>query len=608
MKEKNKPRRSLRTFLIASYLLIATLPVLGVSYYIYIKFQAVLNEELVERLKLSDQSLVRQVNSKKNRLSEIHKLHLKDQVLYYYLLNEDKKKIGSLVDNWAGVSFLSKISVFDRLGYQFIERTRQSNAKKEVAPKKITKSFLKLMKKDFSNKFVDYRKGAIDLILFSKIKSKQGNLLGYIEETVSIDRAFIKSLSKKLGVNIYFYDSLNNSILASHRISRKYSKALKAEVFNHPRNSHYIDSTKKSYVIKKIEIPWGENKITLAIGLSPKSSEKILENMAVAIGSALLFVFLLIVILSIIMSRFALRPLSELVDVIQNMELGKEVELIDSQNKTEIGLLADSFNEMSRRIYKAQLQLVHSEKMAGLGQLVAGVAHELNNPISFIYSNMKTLKEYSDTLIRQIELAINDSQTFMKQLDKAEIDYIITDMPDLIKSCEDGAQRTKEIVLGLRSFSRLDEGDLKIVDINTGIENTLVLLNSELKSKIKVTKNLTPEIMVECFPSQINQVVMNILNNAIQAIGNEGSIVITTISKDNKCIINIEDSGEGMSSGDIEHVFEPFYTTKEIGKGTGLGMSISYGIIQKHKGEIKIESVLGKGTKFSITLPKEFNE
>jgi two-component system NtrC family sensor kinase len=188
--------------------------------------------------------------------------------------------------------------------------------------------------------------------------------------------------------------------------------------------------------------------------------------------------------------------------------------------------------------------------------------------------------------------------------EKADLEYIVKDLPKLISSCEDGARRTRDIVLGLRNFSRLDESQIKQVDVHEGLEATLQLLSGELKNRIKVTKNFGQIPKVECFPSQLNQVFMNVLGNAAQAIDGEGEISITTKSlPGDRVEISIRDTGRGMSKPTLEKIFDPFFTTKSLGSGTGLGLSISYGVIQKHGGEILVSSEVGKGTEFKIILP-----
>ena len=256
----------------------------------------------------------------------------------------------------------------------------------------------------------------------------------------------------------------------------------------------------------------------------------------------------------------------------------------------------------------AQGQLVQSEKMASLGQLVAGVAHELNNPVGFIYANFPQLEEYVKELLALIDTLLNlpmDDST-LKQVEQAikeiDLDFLRKDVMELIRSGKSGASRIKEIVFSLRSFSRLDEAELKSVLLEDGLNDTLAILNHQTKGRIKVVKDYQLNEPVLCFAGQINQVFMNIIYNGIQAISGEGTLTITTRKKDESAVITISDSGMGIPQDIIGKIFDPFFTTKEVGEGTGLGLSISYGIIEKHGGRVEVRSQVGKGSQFIITL------
>ncbi|MCB0804679.1 MAG: HAMP domain-containing histidine kinase [Bacteroidales bacterium] len=271
-------------------------------------------------------------------------------------------------------------------------------------------------------------------------------------------------------------------------------------------------------------------------------------------------------------------------------------------------------NDLITRMKAMQEQMINSEKMASLGQLTAGIAHEINNPINFVSSNINPLKT---DLIELKELCarykhLHDAEDPVGELKKIEDfsseidpDFLYNEIETLIAGIEEGAGRTKQIVLGLRSFSRVDEDEFKKADLHEGLESTLMLLKNKIKNRIEVHKAYGKIQEVECIPGKINQVFMNILNNAAEAIPDKGNIYIKTglISPKNAVFISIRDDGPGMTEGIRRRVFEPFFTTKEIGKGTGLGLSISYGIIEKHGGNIRVESSPGKGTEFIITLP-----
>ncbi len=264
----------------------------------------------------------------------------------------------------------------------------------------------------------------------------------------------------------------------------------------------------------------------------------------------------------------------------------------------------------------AQTKLVDAEKMASLGQLTAGIAHEINNPINFVSSNINPLKRDVDDLIdiihkyddvvasQKMEEEFLPVEKLKKEVD---FEYLKHEIEILLKGMEDGAGRTVEIVKGLKSFSRLDESDLKFANINDGIDSTLIILNSTFKGKIDVIKELGDIPEIECFAGKLNQVFMNIINNAAQALLSgdkaDGKIIIHTEESEGNIIIRIKDNGPGMPEAIQKRIFEPFFTTKKAGDGTGLGLSIVFSIIELHQGEIKVESEEGIGTEFIISLP-----
>ena len=262
-----------------------------------------------------------------------------------------------------------------------------------------------------------------------------------------------------------------------------------------------------------------------------------------------------------------------------------------------------------------QSQLIQSEKMASVGVLTAGIAHELNNPINFMSGNVHPLQQDLEEVFALLEkydqtITKNDLGGHFTEVNelKEEMDfsYLIQEIYSLLKGIEEGANRSNEIIKGLRSFSRLDDEACQIYDIHEGIDSSLVLLqNKIIDKKILVRKDYGDFEGVECFPSKLNQVIMNILTNSLQAMetGN-GELFIQTVSSAIGVKIIIKDNGKGMPPDVKEHIFDPFFTTKEVGKGMGLGLSISYGIIEKHNGNIDVISEPGKGTEFIISLPR----
>jgi two-component system NtrC family sensor kinase len=375
-------------------------------------------------------------------------------------------------------------------------------------------------------------------------------------------------------------------------------------------------------------LSWGQTNFFLALGASKLEATTVLKNVNFAFFSVVGAVILLLTVMIIFVSKTIIRPISELVEAIADMQNSDRVVEIPIKSETEIGLLTESFNQMSRNVSQAradlkrkinelesanlelketQSRLVHSSKMVSLGQLVAGVAHELNNPIGFIYSNMSHLREYSNKLLNLIDTAQKNPSRLNEAVAASDLDYIREDLPKLIASCEDGARRTRDIVLGLRNFSRLEEAKLKDIDVHEAIDNTLNLLSGEIKNRIQIHKDYAPVPPLLCYASQINQIFMNILTNAAQAIEGSGNIWISTkltqLNDKDAVAISFQDSGKGMTPEVLEKIFDPFFSTKGVGQGTGLGLSISYGIIQSHGGEIQVKSQPGIGTEFVIKLP-----
>ncbi|MBE9006726.1 GHKL domain-containing protein [Fortiea sp. LEGE XX443] len=295
-------------------------------------------------------------------------------------------------------------------------------------------------------------------------------------------------------------------------------------------------------------------------------------------------------------------------------------------------LQAQKLETSLKELQQTQAQLIQAEKMSSLGQLVAGIAHEINNPVNFIYGNLKYINDYTKDLLKLVHLYqkyYDHQEVEIRDYIKAiELDFILEDLPKIVHSMQVGTERITEIVISLRNFSRLDEAEMKKVDIHQGIDSTLLILQNRLKEKsdhfrIEVIKNYGNLPLLECYPGSLNQVFMNIISNAIDALdsfnserniteiqSNPSKIIITTeVLETKNVVIRIIDNALGMSEAVKERVFDPFFTTKPVGKGTGLGLSISYQIIvEKHKGKMNCLSVPGKGTEFYIEIPLSIND
>ncbi|MFN9067252.1 MAG: ATP-binding protein, partial [Bdellovibrionales bacterium] len=468
-------------------------------------------------------------------------------------------------------------------------------------------------------------------ILVSKVINQKGRNVGYLEQVIDLNSTFLRRLKDRMKLELMLARETGQPILATHNRLQSLSKEFVRNVVTQKSDPFFdIELKDNPYGVFFYPISWGDSRVWLALGASKSETKTVLRNVNLAFISVLGMVIIFLTLTSFVISSWILKPLDELVEALQSFESQEQAITIPVKNDTEIGLLTESFNQMFKKIWQAradlkkkvfelqstnkelkdtQTRLVHSAKMVSLGQLVAGVAHELNNPIGFIFSNMTHLRDYSQRLIELVRIAESKPEELKRAKEQFEFDYIVQDMPKLITSCEDGAKRTKDIVLGLRNFSRLEEAKLNEIDIHKSLDTTLDLLQGEIKGRIQVYKNYDPVPKIYGYASQINQVLMNILSNAVHAIEGQGQLWLTTQHlkdlklKEGKVQISIQDSGQGMSQTVMEKIFDPFFTTKKVGQGTGLGLSISYGIIDNHGGEIQVKSEVGVGTEFVIVLP-----
>lgn len=285
----------------------------------------------------------------------------------------------------------------------------------------------------------------------------------------------------------------------------------------------------------------------------------------------------------------------------------------ESLQQANLQLLANNeeLKQLNEKLESAQTQLLQSEKMASIGQLAAGVAHEINNPVGFVNSNLGTLGKYITSMLSVIsayetaeaKVSPNTCPEVSEIKKTVDFNYLREDIPSLLKESQDGLARVTRIVQDLKDFSHVDESNWQCASIEQGMDSTLNVVSNEIKYKADVVKEYAGLPFVECVPSQLNQVFMNLLVNAAQAIDKKGTITVRTGKSGDEVWVEVADTGKGIPAANLNRIFDPFFTTKPIGKGTGLGLSLSYGIVQKHHGRIDVKSEVGKGSAFRIWLP-----
>lgn len=632
-----KPKRSLRSILIFWFILFSIVPLAFISFYSINIFEDAIDNELSLRLQDNGREISSIISDYRQTLNDRKdKLQQNSQFIYDLTVGDSVALRALATDLFKG-SAISGMTFYDREGFLLSSVFKDEKGEiRNFSPKSdrilINKNYRDHLKdkEDFS--LCDYsNKNKISLIYFSKVYSPAGKHLGYVEQIINLDKIFLNRLKNKNRLEIALYRDNGEVFATTSKSMKNIRNNLFIQMISDMKRSFFeVSVNSEDYGFLLYPVEWGASKFYLALGASKLTSNQVLKNLNVAFLTVVGTVIFLVLITVILTSQWIIKPITELLSRLQVFATSDAIIELPITNQTEIGLLTRSFNDISRKIIQArgdlkkkikeleganqelketQTKLVHSAKMVSLGQLVAGVAHELNNPISFIYANMTHLREYSDKLFQFIHEAIKQQASLKSKYSELELDYIEKDLPKLIASCEDGARRTKDIVLGLRNFSRLEEAKLKEVDVRQSIDNTLNLLQGEIKNRVQIHRQYEPVPNILCYASQINQVIMNILTNALQAIEGNGQIWISTTSikssyqKDGAVQISFQDTGKGMSPEILEKIFDPFFTTKGVGQGTGLGLSISYGIIQNHGGEIQVRSQVNVGTEFIVTIP-----
>lgn len=404
-------------------------------------------------------------------------------------------------------------------------------------------------------------------------------------------------------------------------------------IYQYPLSPQEVEQVKRSLLeFTNTELSYQFNNIArslsqLSKNLHEEQQKEFIEyQQAENLGQLILIISLLLSVAMaaamVIYTSYAIaRPLAFTTAVTKRItETGNFKLVAPVTTNDEVGQLANSLNELIQKIAaytedvkNTQAQLIHREKMSSLGQMVAGIAHEINNPVNFISGNVAYLENYLQDLLNLIKIYQERYPELMTEMDGdiqgIDLEFIAEDLPKILISLKKGAERIREMVVSLRNFSRLDESEVKRVDLHQGIDSTLVILNNRMKGAIAIIRQYDKLPSIECYPAQLNQVFLHIIENAIDALlsspyqENKQIAIQTEKVSLNSITIRIRDNGCGIPPEINNKIFDPFFTTKPVGQGTGLGLSISYKIIEKHQGKIQFSSQMGQGTEFIISLP-----
>ncbi|MEY8215055.1 MAG: ATP-binding protein, partial [Colwellia sp.] len=412
----------------------------------------------------------------------------------------------------------------------------------------------------------------------------------------------------------------------------KYHETLKGLMIKIMKDDQELNSFGKEVYGKKYLIDWQNLGIVFSFTFDDSGNDEALNNAIIKLSTLILLVLITISILAYAFGyRYFVKPLLLLSKATKELDKGSQLKLQqDSTVVKELSELFKKFNTMTNAVHQreqalklsydklskaneelilSESQLIQSEKMASIGVLAAGVAHEINNPLAYVKSNLSTLDEYLTDIQKHHQetnklLTTEASQEWQETLAKKyDIEFLFEDIPDILTSSISGVEKITETVQGLKSFSRTEQSTKSKTDINEGLTVTLNMVNNELKYNCKVHVALEPLPIIYAFPSKLNQVFMNLLINAGQSITGSGDIFVRTFQKESDIVIEVKDNGSGIAAGVLPHIFTPFFTSKPVGEGTGLGLSISHGIIKQHDGRIEVISEEGEGSCFSVYIP-----
>lgn len=621
-------RKSLRRLVFTWFFFFTLIPLFILAFVIQNQYQKSINQQIKDRLTVHVRELESLFAKEGNSMDEFLQKSLSDNSLIYYMSTLEPSALKATLSDKIQRYSQPQVRVYTMGGEVFVYFDKDFQSVHGQSPLEL--DVRQRLEEETSIhqvlfKPIEKNQNALSLSIIKKIVGVQDRTVGYLETTLSIDGKYIEELTKAMGAELVFFDGQGNILLGSLPSSVS-QMDLGSKLLEGQDSFFEFSISGVPYAFMSTGISWGERAFLIGIGSSKERAEGSIRKVNYVIVFTFLSFLVFLVLMSVYFVKEVISPIESLIKASRELKDAHEAPFIPNHSKTEIAELVDAFNEMSVQIVESdrkmkgqldlleqantkikntQNQLVQSAKLASLGELVAGIAHELNNPIGFIYSNISHLREYSQALFSIIDKSrVNKNELDILVVEQ-DYEYIKKDFPKLIQSCEEGSHRAKEIVIGLRNFSRADEEKTQAFNVNKGIDSTLKLLAGEIKNKIKLVKDYHELPMVNCNVNQMKQVFMNILSNAAQAIHDEGEIKIKTHYKSEakRVRIEISDTGSGIEKENIEKIFDPFYTTKSVGQGTGLGLSISYGIVKSHGGQIEVSSKVGEGSTFIIDLP-----
>jgi two-component system, NtrC family, sensor kinase len=625
-----KKYTSLRKLFVRWLVLSSVIPLVLIAFFFLSRFKSAVQDEMFQRLLVYARQTQTVLNDYelflKNKVTAV----CEDKIVGYNWKTANIEELESALDRFFEEDLSMGVTLYDSSGTPLVRTGSRDEAIGWGAPlsANIIEKFTgtEILPRAF------YQQIGNDVFLvLSVIRQAQDEAVGwtgYAEFFILLSPESAMQIQKEQKLDIIFFGPAGEVFISSLP-GEKFSKKQLSQDFLRG-NNHFFDISVRgqTYGFISTAISWGEQKFLVAIGASKASLSSGLQQLMYFVFGAVVILLVCLLAFSYFFTKQIIVPIARLVDGVQTMRDTAEPVYVQATVDNEIGLLTDRFNEMSVKMHQyrddlenqlsnlesankeindTQTQLVQSAKLAGLGQLVAGVAHELNNPIGFVYSNIQHLREYVTALTDLIEEMGKNNTKYESLKTKYDYNFISKDLPKLITSVEEGAKRTRDIVTGLRNFSRASDKENKKFSIVDCIDSTLELLEgTQKKESIQVTKRVDSFVpLIEGNPNQMSQVFMNLLSNAYQAISAGGNVHIDVSfqESENRLQIKVKDSGAGITPENLAKIFDPFFTTKDVGQGTGLGLSISYGIIKSHGGDIQVESDLGQGTEFTIFLP-----